>query len=196
VSAYIVEDKVINQIVTYVVYARDLGWLRQEFAEAIAPSVSGNFGPEIGRALFDMNVAAVEVRYGKGQAKEFRALDYRFTPESASELRVYHAIRELLYQCDEGDIAETNRLYGLLGDLKAVVADSIIERVTEPSRGWSGAKGPGHEGDAYVAALLDELRNSLEARCESCCRGIEHDDSRCGAPTARRLLAGAGKVTP
>jgi hypothetical protein len=39
--------------------------------------------------------------------------------------------------------------------------------------------------------LLDELRNSLEARCEACCRGIEHDDQHCGAPTARRLLTRA-----
>lgn len=193
-SAYIVEDRIINQIVTHLLHRRDCEWLKDEFATAIKPSAFG--GPELGRALFKMNIAAVEVRYGKGEAKKFRPLDYKFRPESADELRVYHAIRELAYQCDEGVIAEKSRLYGLLGDLKAVVADSIIERVTEPSGGWSGAKGPGHEGDTYVAALLDELRNSLEARCESCCRGIEHDDSRCGAPTARRLLAGAGKVTP
>jgi len=42
--------------------------------------------------------------------------------------------------------------------------------------------------------LPDELRNSLEARCEACCRGVEHDDQHCGAPTARRLLARRGKT--
>ena len=42
--------------------------------------------------------------------------------------------------------------------------------------------------------LLDELQNSLEARCESCCRGLEHDDKQCGAPTARRLLVAAGRI--
>jgi hypothetical protein len=42
--------------------------------------------------------------------------------------------------------------------------------------------------------LLDELRNSLEARCESCCRQIEHDDEHCGAPLARRLLLAAGRT--
>jgi hypothetical protein len=42
--------------------------------------------------------------------------------------------------------------------------------------------------------LLDELRNSLEARCESCCRRIEHDVEHCGAPTARRLLLAAGRT--
>ena len=42
--------------------------------------------------------------------------------------------------------------------------------------------------------LLVELRNSLEARCESCCRQIKHDDEHCGAPTARRLLLAAGRT--
>jgi hypothetical protein len=49
-------------------------------------------------------------------------------------------------------------------------------------------------GVAERDELLDELLNSLEARCESCCRGIEHDDERCGAPTARRLLLAAGRI--
>jgi hypothetical protein len=191
-SAFIVEDRTINQIVTYLIYARDLEWLRQEFADAIRPAAFG--APELGGALFRMNVDAVNARYGADQAKEFRPLDYSFAPEAASELRVYHAISELLYQCNECDISETRRLYKLLVDLKAAVADDIIERVTEPSRGWTGATGVGHEGDAYVAALLDELENSLLARCEACCKGLSHDDGRCGAPTARRLLAGAGKV--
>jgi hypothetical protein len=52
-----------------------------------------------------------------------------------------------------------------------------------------------HEsGIAERDELLDELRNSLEARCESCCRGIEHDDEHCGAPNARRLLLAAGRI--
>ena len=42
--------------------------------------------------------------------------------------------------------------------------------------------------------LLDELQNSLEARCENCCRGWKHDDRHCGAPVARRLLVAAGRI--
>lgn len=190
-SAYIVQDKTINQIVTHVHLSRDLEWLKQEFAEAIGPCE--NFGPDLGRALFLMNIDAITARYGKGQAKEFRTLDYKFRLESASELRVYHAIAELVYQCSEGAVPES-KLYKLLVELKAAVADSIIDR-WEPSRGWSGTTGPGHEGDAFVAALLDELENSLEARCERCCKGLEHSEASCGAPAARRLLVGAGRVS-
>ena len=49
-------------------------------------------------------------------------------------------------------------------------------------------------GIAERDELLDELRNSLEARCERCCRGIEHDQAHCGAPNARRLLLAAGRI--
>jgi hypothetical protein len=42
--------------------------------------------------------------------------------------------------------------------------------------------------------LLDELQNSLEARCESCCKGLPHDEEHCGAPTARRMLVAAGRI--
>lgn len=42
--------------------------------------------------------------------------------------------------------------------------------------------------------MTDELENSLYARCESCCKGLEHDESHCGAPTARRLLVAIGRI--
>jgi len=50
------------------------------------------------------------------------------------------------------------------------------------------------EGRMNLDELLGELQNSLEARCEACCRGRKHDDERCGAPTARRLLRQAGRL--
>lgn len=42
--------------------------------------------------------------------------------------------------------------------------------------------------------MADELENSLYARCAGCCKGIEHDDQHCGAPTARRLLVAIGRI--
>jgi hypothetical protein len=50
------------------------------------------------------------------------------------------------------------------------------------------------EGRINLDEVLNELQNSLEARCEACCRGHKHDDKRCGAPTARRLLRQAGRL--
>jgi hypothetical protein len=42
--------------------------------------------------------------------------------------------------------------------------------------------------------MADELENSLYARCESCCKGVQHDEAHCGAPVARRLLVVIGKI--
>ena len=55
-------------------------------------------------------------------------------------------------------------------------------------------QGAALEGTIKLVELFGELQNSLEARCEACCRGHKHDDKRCGAPTARRLLRQAGRL--
>jgi hypothetical protein len=190
-SAYIVEDRTINQIVTHLLHRRDCEWLRQLPDRVVGAKFVRRFRPELVVERAELLRLALSVPHFDGGDVHLEKCAAKLGTAGRGRL---DRIRELLlYQCDEGDIAK-DRLYGLLDDLKAVVADSIIERVTEPSRGWTGATGVGHEGDAYVAALLDELDNSLQARCEACCKGREHDDEHCGAPTARRLLAGAGKV--
>jgi hypothetical protein len=102
-----------------------------------------------------------------------RPLDYKFRLETASQLRVYREIGRLAYQCCEGDIPQKKR-YRLLVGLKATVADSIIDDISEREK-----------------QMADELENSLYARWESCCKGVEHDDEHCGAPTTRPLLLGA-----
>jgi hypothetical protein len=174
-SAYLVQDETINKIVSHLFLNVDLEWLSREFSENIA-GVTGDFCQDLGAALFALNITAVEERYGKGQAKRFRELNYQFRLETASQLKVYEAITELMYQCAEGVVPST-KLYGLLVTLKAAVADGLVQDINERER-----------------EMADELENSLYARCESCCRGLEHDDEHCGAPTARRLLIGIGRV--
>lgn len=120
-----------------------------------------------------MNIAGVEARYGAGQARTFRPLNYKFRLETVSQLRVYREIGRLAYQCCEGNVPETP-LYKLLTQLKAAVADGIIENIGKRAE-----------------ELTAELENSLYARCQACCKGIEHDAEHCGAPEARRLLVGS-----
>ena len=70
-------------------------------------------------------------------------------------------------------------------------AQTVIEETEAllPVAHKSGVAEPVPESE-----LLDELENSLYARCEACCKGLQHDGEHCGAPTARRLLACAGKI--
>ena len=173
-SAYICSDATINVVVTHIHLNRDLDWLKREFIEAllaIEPNSTApfeSFGACLGKALFALNVDAVEQRYGVGEARKFRSLDYKFQLETASQMKVYRAIGELTYQMSEGNVP-TTKLYGLLVRSKASVADGIIESIGE---------------------MHAELENSLYARCKACCRGVEHDDEHCGAPVARGLLVG------
>jgi len=170
-SAFVVEDRTINRIVSHLCFNRDLEWLRSEFCEA-ARAASDE---EIGAALFKLNCDAVEARYGVGEAAKFRPLDYQFQLESASARQVYDEIATLQYQCSEGDVPET-ALFKLLVQLRAAVADDVIGQT------------------AQQGEMEAELENSLYARCEACCKGIKHDDRHCGAPVARRLLVGVGRI--
>lgn len=122
-----------------------------------------------------MNVVAIEVRYGEGEAAKFRALDYHFTLKPASARQVYEAIKELQYQCSEGNVPET-ALFKALVSLRLAVAEEIIE---------SGSR---------LLEMEAELENSLYARCQACCKGLKHSYTQCGAPTARKLLVGLGRV--
>jgi hypothetical protein len=122
-SAYVCSNATINTVVTYLCYS-NLEWLRQLFYDAT--SRDGDFGFTVGKALFDLNVNAVEQHYGKGEAKNFRELNYAYRAVKTSLVKVYDAVKELMYQCCEGDLPETE-LYKLLVATKAAVADDIIE---------------------------------------------------------------------
>jgi hypothetical protein len=174
VSAYLVDDRTINTIVSHVHLSRDPDWLKREFSEAIAGS-TGDFCVDLGAAFFALNICAVEARYGAGQAKEFRELNYRFKLVPASPRQVYDSIKELQYQCCEGEVPAT-ALFKLLVELRASLADSIIE------------------SQERALETEAELENSLYARCQSCCKGLAHDYKHCGAPVARRLLVGVGRI--
>jgi hypothetical protein len=173
-SSYMVADETINVIVSHLHQNHELAWLRQEFSENIAGS-TGDFCVDLGAALFALNIVAVEARYGVGEAAKFRALDYHFTLTPASPRQVYESIKELQYQACEGDVPSTG-LFKALVEFRAAVADSIIE------------------SNERQLDLEAELEASLYARCQSCCKGLPHTYQACGAPQARRLLAGVGRI--
>lgn len=172
-SAYLVSNTTINRVVTHL-RNLDFAWIRREFMDAVHPPIT-DVDAALGTALFAMNVCAVEALYGQGEAKKFRRLDYTFKPEPASPRQVFESIKELQYQATEGDVPKTP-LYKLLVEFRSAVADEIIE------------------ANSYQLPMEAELENSLYARCESCCKGIEHDYKACGAPEARRLLVRLGRV--
>lgn len=102
-SAYVVDDRSINRIVSKLHGSRDLTWLHRPLAElGFDNTTEGNIA--LGQALFQLNVDSVNARYGDGQAAEFRPLDYAHHYEMTSMLQAYKSLKCWIYQACEGDV--------------------------------------------------------------------------------------------
>ncbi len=115
-SAYVVQDECINSIVTWLTFPRHQ-WERNRVEEALAKqgTIGATFEEKLGNAMFELNCNAVEQRYGDGQAKEFRDLDYTWKANyNASGYSVYDRLGEYIYQCSEGDVPESSELFKAL----------------------------------------------------------------------------------
>ncbi len=79
-----------------------------------------------------LNVIAVDDRYGMGEAKKFRPLDYRYVvPEPIPLVQVLKSLQCWLYQCNEGNVLET-ALYGLFdNDVQLYLMTEIIDALPE-----------------------------------------------------------------
>lgn len=116
-SAYVVQDQCINAIVTWIYGPRERAWEQRQVEAALdAQGTIGQTYPEkLGNAMFELNCNAVEQRYGDGQAKEFRDLDYEYKTEYlGSNYAVYDRLSEYIYQCSEGDVPESSKLFQAL----------------------------------------------------------------------------------
>lgn len=127
-SAYVVTDECINAIVTYFTDRRRT-WERHQIEEALRKQgvIGETFEQQLGNAMFELNCNAVEQRYGDGQAKEFRELNYAYHAEYlGSAYAVYDQLGTWLYQCSEGDVPESSELYQAMQRLYAHMAHTFF----------------------------------------------------------------------
>lgn len=75
--------------------------------------LSDGWEHQLGQDLFDLNCEAVNARYGKNQAKEFRPLDYKYGIVDCTLPQALKNLHCLQYQCREGDVP-SKKLYKLL----------------------------------------------------------------------------------
>lgn len=132
-SAYVVEDECINSIVTWLTNPHH-SWERRQVEEALAlqGTIGDTFEEQLGTAMFELNCNAVEQRYGDGQAKEFRPLDYKWVPNHyASGYATYDRLGEYIYQCSEGDVPESSKLYDALNRVYAQMAHTFFRDLRE-----------------------------------------------------------------
>ena len=156
-SAYVVQDECINAIVSWLDYCRGYEWDHRRIEEALDAqgTLGDSFQEKLGNAMFELNCNAVEQRYGDDQAKEFRTLDYAYSPNVlGSSYAVYDKLGEWIYQCSEGDVPEASKLYQAMKGLYDSMAHSFFRGMRERK----------DEQDTEVRRELRQRIEKLEAK--------------------------------
>jgi len=119
VKKFIVSDKTINRVLTWVV-ENDAGatWLEDEAAESLA---------RLGTSMLELNCDAIDQLCGYGEAAEYRPLDYEFQWERTSEIQVLKSLQCWLEQCLGDRIAEKD----LYSEMKAIESRLARKLVSE-----------------------------------------------------------------
>ena len=132
-SAFMVNDETINRVMAYLVNANERrDWLATYFLKEHGyPLDTFEQQQHLAIRLFALNKRGVECRYGNGEAKKFRPLDYQYRrtiPPGA--VQAFKSLSCLLYQCSEGNVPET-KLYKLLDRIKGYIAEDIVHNLKE-----------------------------------------------------------------
>lgn len=130
-SAFVVDDRTINGVVTFLANTPSVASV---FKSAEMRTIGFDITTAIGRsnlgdAMFRLNCIAVDQRYGDGQCKEFRPMDYRFKPATVSAMQAYASLRCWLYQCSEGDVPETSALYKAMDAISDTLSVLAVKEV-------------------------------------------------------------------
>ena len=117
-SAYMVANETINRVVYWLYFEITRSqWLKEKLEKASGIDTSGYAWTEtLGEAMFQLNIAGVNDRYGDGEAKQFRELDYHYKPVHGSKIQVLKSLQCWLYQCSEGEVV-TKPLYTFFHDV-------------------------------------------------------------------------------
>ena len=132
-SAFIVADKTINNVVNWLQREIDhLSLIPDKLQKLGVDTTEDGWAERLGYAMFQLNINAVDARYGNGEAKKFRKLDYRYQVTIPVPLvQVLKSLQCWLYQCSEGAVPETG-LYKLFAtDIQLYLMSKIIERLPE-----------------------------------------------------------------
>ena len=125
-SAYIVEDKTINRIITFLASDQEASHVKSLLKTQLGLDHNDEkYHENLGTRMFSLNILAVNTLYGVGEAEKFRPLDYKFHYEITDRIQALKSLRCFLYQCYEGEIPES-QLFKILDSYAAELAYRII----------------------------------------------------------------------
>jgi hypothetical protein len=129
VSAFLVEEKTLNRILSYLdeELARS-EWLRAKFLRDLGVNVTGDWQTALGQKMWDLNQLSLGYRYGDPRQE----LLYHYSSVSCSDIQAYKSVQCWLYQCCEGDIPETSKLFTFFDTVVVQhIANFIITKTPE-----------------------------------------------------------------
>jgi hypothetical protein len=117
-SAYMVANETINRVVYWLYFeVAKSQWLREKLEKTSGVDTSAYEWTEaLGKAMFQLNIDGVNARYGDGEAKQFRNLNYHFQPAHGSAIQALKSLQCWLYQCTEGVVVK-QPLYKFFQDI-------------------------------------------------------------------------------
>ena len=129
-SAFLVEAKTINRIVSFLNACEDPHTPHSFKALGYEPTQFEHL-ERLARDLYLLNCEAVDTRYGKGESAGPLGFEFQFQFEDRDTLKpaaIYKHAKCLIYQCAEGDIPERH-LFKALESFAESLAHQIIETI-------------------------------------------------------------------
>jgi len=133
-SAFIVENKTINRILSFLYWDNGISdsW-NKRILDKVGFSVETEKEQErLGKAMLIMNCRGVSQRYNEKQdAKIIKS--YKFVDvvlKDRQEIQVLKSLQCFLYQCCEGD-TDTLELYKALKEIEVSLLNSIVDKLPE-----------------------------------------------------------------
>jgi hypothetical protein len=107
-SAFMVTDDTINRVVSWLAHeVTKSNWFKETIENKLKiDTTQPHWEETLGRAMFRLNIAGVNERYGKREARNFRDLHYRYSPTFGTKIQVLKSLECWLYQCMEGDVVK------------------------------------------------------------------------------------------
>ena len=128
-SAYIVDDETINKVVSYL-YSRSIEFQHTKLHKMGYDVNVPKSCAELAQKMFDLNVAAVNARYGEDEAEKFRSLNFKYGVVPASLIEVIQALKAWKYQCTEGDVPDL-ALYKAMKEIHCLLCIKFVEQSEE-----------------------------------------------------------------
>ena len=131
-SAFLVADKTLHKILSqlgYEIRQRQSTWLKNTFEKELSLDFANpDWATQLGQKMWDVNQLSLGYRYGDKPI----VLTYTFQPVLCTPIQAFKALQCWRYQCTEGEIPETSKLYTFFDRVVIpAVARAIVERTPE-----------------------------------------------------------------